>query len=253
MNLFLIFILAGHSGIGSTRAKDPAMSKAQQAAEGDAFQRGLKALKENRLEDALAEFTAAERERPENARIRNFRGILLVQTGKNAEAAAEYLEAIRLDPQLEDAYRNLGFLRWTERHLGPAREALQRAVELSPDDSFAHYYLGRVELDAQQYAPAFHELEISHQPLPAEPNFLLQAAAVYVALGREQDARKSLEQLQKLPLSNAQSVGAASLLLSIHENAPALKIVRALNENRDTAAASCAEVDHALALMLLGD
>ena len=74
-------------------------------------------MKENRLEDALAEFTTAEREHPENARIRNFRGILLVQTAKNAEAAAEYQEAIRLDPQLEDAYRNLGFLRWTERQI----------------------------------------------------------------------------------------------------------------------------------------
>jgi tetratricopeptide (TPR) repeat protein len=252
MNFFLISILAFHSGIGSTRVTYPRMLETQQTVEGDAFQRGLQALKENRLEDALAEFTAAEHEHPENARIRNFRGILLVQMSKNAEAEAEYQEAIRLDPQLEDAYRNLGFLRWTEHQLGPAREALRHAVELSPDDSFAHYYLGRVELDAQQYTPAFHELEISRQPLPAEPNFLLQAVTGYIALGREQDARKALEQLQKLPLSETQSVGTASLLLSIHENAPALKIVRALNENRGAAAVSWAQFDLALAFLLSG-
>jgi tetratricopeptide (TPR) repeat protein len=252
MNFFLIFIFALHSGIGSMRACQPRMSEAQQAAESDAFQRGLQALKENRLEDALAEFTNAEREHPENARIRNFRGILLLQTSKNAEAAAEYLEAIRLDPQLEDAYRNLGFLRWTERQIAPAREALRHAVELSPDDSFAHYYLGRVELDDQQYAPAFHELEISRQSLPAEPNFLLQAATGYVALGRKQDARAALEQLQKLRLSDAQSVGAASLLLSIHENASALIILRALKENRSATATSWAQFDLALALLLSG-
>ena len=123
--------------------------------QGDAFQRGLTALKENRLEDAFAELTAAEREHPDDARVRNFRGILLVRMGKNAEAASEYQEAIRLDPLLEDAYRNLGFLRWTEHQLVPAREALERAVKLSPDDSFAHYYLGRVELDAQRYEPGF--------------------------------------------------------------------------------------------------
>jgi len=34
------------------------------------------------------------------------------------------------------------------------REALLHAVELSPDDSFAHYYLGRVGVDAQQYEQA---------------------------------------------------------------------------------------------------
>lgn len=252
MNLLLIIILAIQSGNGSTSASLPLMLEAKQAVEGDAFQRGLQALKENRLEDALTEFTNAEREHPENAQIRNFRGILLVQTGKNTEAAAEYQEAVRLDPRLEDAYRNLGFLRWTEHQLGPAREALRRAVELSPNDSFAHYYLGRVELDAQQYAQAFPEIEISRQPLPAEPNFLLQAATGYVALGREQDARKTLEQLQKLPLSDAQSVGAASLLLSIHENSSALKIMRALNERRDAAATPWARYDLALAFLLSG-
>jgi Flp pilus assembly protein TadD len=252
MSSFLIFIFAFHSGIGSTCASYPHRLAAQQAVKDDAFQKGLQALKENRLEDALMEFTAAEREHPENARIRNFRGILLVQTGKDAEATAEYQEAIRLDPQLEDAYRNLGFLRWTEHQLGPAREALRHAVELSPDDSFAHYYLGRVELDARQYAPAFQELEISSLPVPVEPNFLLQAATGYVALGRDQDARKALEQLQKLPLGDAQAVRAASLLLSLRENSSALTILRALDQNLGAAAASWAQFDLALAFLLTG-
>ena len=111
--------------------------------------------------------------------------------GKNAEAVSEYQEATRLDPRLEDAYRNLGFLRWTEHQLGPAREALERAIQLSPADAFAHYYLGRVELDAGRYEPAFHELDLSQQPLPADPAFLIQAATGYVALGRADNARKS--------------------------------------------------------------
>ena len=198
------------------------------------------------------EFTAAEREHPENPRIHNFRGILLVQMARNAEAAAEYQEAIRLDPLLEDAYRNLGFLRWTERQLGPALEALRHAVELSPDDSFAHYYLGRAELDAQQYALAFRELEVSRQPLPLEASLLIQAATGYVALGRQDDARKPLAQLMNLPLSDAQSAGVASLLLSIHENASAIKILQALNKGQGAAQPSWAQYDLALAYLLAG-
>src|SRR5260370_2279856 len=175
MNYFLILFLAFRSGTASACAGCERLAGYQLPAQGDAFQRGLTALKENRLDDALSEFTAAERRNPENARIRNFRGILLVQLGKNAEAAGEYNEAIRLDPLLEDAYRNLGFLHWTEHQLNAAREALDHAVKLSPDDSFAHYYLGRVELDARQYEEAFHELEVSGKPLPAEASFLLEA------------------------------------------------------------------------------
>lgn len=250
MNSFLTFVLAFHSSIGATRACHPQMLATQQAVEVDAFQRGLQALKENRLEDALAEFAAAEREHPENARIRNFRGILLVQTGKNKEAAAEYLEAIRLDPRMEDAYRNLGFLQWTEHQLGEAREALQRAIELLPDDSFAHYYLGRVELDAQQYEPAFHELEISRQPLPSDPGFLIQAATGYIALGRQEDARKSLEQAMGLRMSDVQSVGLASLLLSIHENVPAINILQTLKKSHGADPRLWPQFDLALAYLL---
>ncbi|HXJ14455.1 MAG TPA: tetratricopeptide repeat protein [Candidatus Limnocylindrales bacterium] len=244
--------LLSHLVCGAARPGPPRLVESQQPGQEDAFQRGLTALKENRMEDALAEFTTAEREHPENARVRNFRGILLVQTGKNAEAAAEYQEAIRLDPQLEDAYRNLGFLRWTERNLDQARDALRHAVELSPDDSFAHYYLGRVELDAQQFERAFHELELSGQPLPPEPDFLIQAATGYVALGRHADARKILEQLKNSRLNDEQSVGVASLLVSIHENASAIKILRTLKENHGGGPAPWLQFDLALAYLLSG-
>jgi tetratricopeptide (TPR) repeat protein len=252
MNYFLNLILCLHLCPSPECASYMRSVESQQPAQGDAFQRGLAALKENRLEDALAEFTAAEHEHPENARIHNFRGILLVQMGKNAEAASEYQEAIRLDPLLEDAYRNLGFLRWTEHQLVPAREALLHAVKLSPDDSFAHYYLGRVELDAQRYEQAFHELELSHQPLPAEPGFVIQVATGYVALGRQDDARKALEQAIGLRLSDAQSVGVASLLLSVHENVPAIKILQTLCKSYGVAQGSWAQFDLALAYLLSG-
>lgn len=253
MNFFLLLLLFCHSRAGFGCVDCARSGERRQPAQEDAFQRGLRALKENRLEDALADFTAAEREQPENARIRNFLGILLVQTGKNAEAAAEYQEAIRLDPHLEDAYRNLGYLRWTEHQLEPARETLRRAVEISPDDSFAHYYLGLVELDARQYEQAFHELEISRQPLPASPDFLMQAGTGYAALGRRAEARNALGQLMNLPLSNAQSVGVASLLLSIHENTLAIKILKTLGKNRGPVPLTWAQFDLALAYLLSGN
>lgn len=253
MSYFLILLISLFCGVGILYASAGEFAGSQVSPQGDAFQRGLTALKENRFEDALLEFTAAEREHPENARIRNFRGILLAQMGKNAEAAAEYQEAIRLDPLLEDAYRNLGFLRWTEHQLASAREALQRAVSLSPEDSFAHYYLGRVELDAQRYTEAFHELEISHQAQPADAGFLIQAATGYVALGRQENAHKSLEQLMKLPLNDSQSIQAASLLLSLHENDSAISLVKKVNAGRRPDQAAWAQFDLALAYLLAGN
>src|SRR6267378_4628639 len=125
MKYLLILLLFLSFGVDNLSANSPTFAGYHIFKQDDAFQRGLAALKANRLEDALVELTAAEREHPDNPRVRNFRGILLAQMGKNAEAAAEYQEAIRLDPFQEDACRNLGFLRWTEHQFASAREALQ--------------------------------------------------------------------------------------------------------------------------------
>src|SRR2546428_3514218 len=220
--------------------------------QGESFKRGLSALKENRMEAALEELAAAEREDPNNPRIRNFRGIVLARLGHNTEAAAEYQEAIRLDPLMEDAYRNLGYLEWTEHNLERAREALVRAVELSRKDAFAHYYLGRVQLDGQFYAEAFRELELSDVQWPAEPGFLIEAAEGYLALGRQEEARKTLHQLASLPLADAPAVRVASLLLAVHENDTAIGLLRKLCARQGAALAAWAQFDLALAHLLAG-
>jgi tetratricopeptide (TPR) repeat protein len=246
--LFLFFSLHADRVLASSLGR----SAYRLSGQTDAFQRGLTALKDNRDEDALEEFTTAEREHPDDPRVRNFRAIVLARLGQNAKAAAEYHEAIRLDPRMEDAHRNLGFLKWTEHQLEPAREALERAVELSPSDSFAHYYLGRVQLEAQRYLQAIQELEISHVPLPADAGFCIQVATGYIALGRREDARKSLDHLVTLPLSDAQSIQVASLLLAVHQNDEAINLIQQLSKRPSPAKAAWLQFDLALAYLLTG-
>src|SRR6266496_2800611 len=139
-----------------------------------AFQRGLVALKDGHLEVALAELTVAEKQSPSDARIRNFRGVALVGLGRNEEGTAEYREGVRLDPRMEDAYRNLGLLEWTEHRLDAAGKDLHHALALAPDDPFAHYYLGRVLLDSKDYAQAVSELKGSSVAWPEDADFLIE-------------------------------------------------------------------------------
>ena len=235
-------------------ANSPARLALPQLLQGDPFQRGLAALKENRMEDALVELTEAKSEHPDDARIRNFLGIVLVRLGKNGEAASEYREAVRLDPQMADAYRNLGFLEWNEHRLEPAREALDRAVELSPNDTFAHYYLGRVLLDQQLYAQAIREIESSNVPLPADTSFSIQLATAHIAAGNKDQARKLLEQLATAPLDGRQSIHVASLLLALRENDAAIGIIgRRLSKKPPAPKNAWRQFDLALAYLLAGN
>lgn len=219
----------------------------------DALQKGLSALKDNHFAEALEAFTEAEQEHPEDARIRTFRGITLAQLGKMPEAAAEYQEAIRLDPKYEAAYRNFGFLLWTQRHLDQARATLMHAVALSPDDAFAHYYLGRVHLDARQYSDAMRELKLSGLSSPTDPDFLLQVAAGYEALGERRESRKVLDQLSTLSLSDSQTAQVASLLLTINESDGAIALLKKANSRQLPDSVSWAQFDLALAYLMSGN
>jgi tetratricopeptide (TPR) repeat protein len=192
----------------------------QSAAASDAFQDGLAALKDNRPADALTYLTAAEQQQPDDPRIHNFRGIALAQLGRAGEAAGEYEAAIRLNPKAADAYRNLGFLDWNGRQLEAARQHLERAIMLAPDDQFAHYYLGRVLLDQQKFAPAIKEFYLSHVALPDDPGFSLQLAAAYAAVQRSQDAAALLDRVATLSLTPPQRFNLALryLLTGQYEN-----------------------------------
>jgi tetratricopeptide (TPR) repeat protein len=244
-----VFFLVPRTGFASQGKSDASIW----AGESDSLQQGLKALQNNRLEEALRYLTAAEVDQPADAQIRNFRGIVLVRLGRNTEAANEYREAIRLDPKLEDGYKNLGFLEWTEHHLESARAQLQRALELAPDDSFAHYYLGRVQLDAALYESAFHELDRSGVGWPEDPQFLIEAANGYLALGRQEKAREVIDRLSTMRLSDSDVAVVARFLLSDADNAIAIDLLRRLTERKDPAGPRWAQLDLALSYLMTGN
>jgi Flp pilus assembly protein TadD len=244
--LMLCFLVGQYQAAAS-------VSSLQSLASDTALQRGLNALKESRFEQALEDLTMAEKENPDDARIRNFRGITLVQLGKPSEAETEYREAIRLDPSIEDAWRNLGFLLWISRRPVEAREKILQAIALSPEDSFAHYYLGRLQLDAQEYADGFRELSASGVAWPDDPEFLIQAARGYVAIGQSEDARKILRQTSQQRLTGAEAAQVASLQIAIRDYQPAIELLKIEGNAAGPDDMAWARFDLALSYLLSGN
>lgn len=220
------------------------------AQQSDSFQRGLLALRQNHLQQALQEFTRAEHVDPSDARIHNFSGIVLARLGRHEEAAAEYRAAIRLDPKLGEAYRNLGFLEWTLGRTGQAQEALTAALRLEPADAYARFYLGRVELQEGRFREALGDIAESKLPWPGDADFLLRLAAGYVHLGQREEALKTATRLDGMRLSPARTVSLGSVLATLHENKRVLALFQRLE--REHAGAFWAEFDLALAEEISG-
>ena len=70
-------------------------------------------------------------------------GRALAMAGKNPEARAEYVEAIRLDPQQSIAYLRLGLLEESEGNNDQAILDYTKSIQLAPSD-VAYLHLGRI-------------------------------------------------------------------------------------------------------------
>jgi tetratricopeptide (TPR) repeat protein/serine/threonine protein kinase len=92
--------------------------------------------------EAIAAFRRATRLKPDDGEWRYWLGTALANQGKPDEAIAEYREAIRLKPDLADAYHWLGrTLRDGGKH-SEALDAFRAAIRLKPDDAEQRYWLG---------------------------------------------------------------------------------------------------------------
>jgi tetratricopeptide (TPR) repeat protein len=182
----------------------------------DPFQRGLVALQSDRVEEALDAFTSAESQHPDDARVHNFRGIALMSLNRLDEAAKEYRRATELDGHMESAFRNLGYLEWTARQNEQARQHLQHALKLAPDDTFAAYYLARLEVADNHPQAAIPLLKQSADKKLAWAQ--LDLALAYLNAGHHTEAVKSATPLMESNTASAADRASAASIVGIAES-----------------------------------
>ena len=112
-----------------------------------------------RQREAIAEYEAALRIRPDSAEARNNLGIALAQTGDAADALAQYEEALRLKPNDSEAHYNLGNALRRAGRLPDAIAQYEETLRLNPDSSTAHNNLGSVLLEAGRPGEAIPEYQ----------------------------------------------------------------------------------------------
>ncbi len=114
------------------------------------------------------------------------------------EAMAAYRRALELDPDLPDAWLNLGRLLHEHGELAEAERSYRRAVALQPDEPTAAYNLGVVlqDLGRRAEAAAAYERTLELDPTFTEAHYNL--SVVYEELGRRQEAFGHLKTYRKL-------------------------------------------------------
>jgi Flp pilus assembly protein TadD len=124
------------------------------------YRSGDAALAKQRLDQALAT-------QPGSPRLRFLRGVMLSETGREAEAMEVFERLTQDHPDLPEPYNNLAVLHAARGQLDRARELLELALRQDPGYFAAHENLGdvfaRLAQRAYEKASANHQAEPSLQ------------------------------------------------------------------------------------------
>lgn len=120
------------------------------------------------------------------------------ELSKNARARVAFkqnLEAATLNPADASAHYNLGLIYQQRQEFEKARASFERAVEIDSEEVDAHYQLGRIARTEGRLPDAIKHFEqvVSRDQTHAQHEIWRETGATYLAAGQFEDARSSLE------------------------------------------------------------
>ncbi len=129
---------------------------------------------------------------------REFERGLACEQDDPEEARVAYRRAIELDPELVDAYVNLGRLAHEGGNTGEAVRLYHLALERDPGDPVIHFNLGLALEDTRGLAPAASHYERALELDASFADAHYNLAGLYRKLGRNGDALRHYLEYKKL-------------------------------------------------------
>ncbi|TFG92644.1 MAG: tetratricopeptide repeat protein [Myxococcales bacterium] len=140
--------------------------------------------------EAIWSYAQAVRQDPENPTPRTRIGF--VEVSRNPERAeALFSEIVRDHPDSSEAHAGLGLARFAQNRLQPAREALERAVELDPESASALYWLAVVYDLQDDHVRARELAERAHGLSPKDARIVNNLGVSYLTSGEFEKAEEA--------------------------------------------------------------
>ena len=143
--------------------------------------------------EAVSAAKALGQAKPNYARVHNRMGTEFLKKGKLQEAVVEFKKALKEDPTYAGAYNNLGI---AYERLGneEAQSQYEKAIQLMPDFTHAHFNLARALMRKKQNAAAVAELQ---KTIQIDPNHVGALNMLGMALGRQQKFNEAQPHLER--------------------------------------------------------
>jgi tetratricopeptide (TPR) repeat protein len=162
------------------------------------FQEGVDALRAGKLDAAEAAFRRVLEQGGRVAYVHNNLGLVYQERGQHTPAAAQFREAIRLDPGYGAPRLALGASLLALDQVGEATVELERAAKLLPREPLARLQLARAYERAGKWAGAVEQYRALKDLAPREPEYAYQLGKAYLRL-----SEWSLRQIREIDPGSA--------------------------------------------------
>jgi Flp pilus assembly protein TadD len=162
----------------------------------EALDRGVRALKENKVDEAQKYVAEAARLAPSHPDVLYVQGVLSLQARNWAQAQTVLENATQMDPNSSRAFAALGMAFCNEGKYGAAVPPLQKSLQLDPAGTWqARWALAKSYYHLKQYEDALRmSQEALAQSNGSEPTIALLVAQSLTAVGRYEDAAQTLRE-----------------------------------------------------------
>ena len=160
----------------------PTSPEERQGEVGAAFDRGVRALREGRLEEAEAAFRAVIEEGGGLAQVHNNLGIVYQMRGQHERAVGEFREAARIDGEYAAPRILLGASLLALGQVEEAKVVLEAAVRLAPGEVLAHLQLARAYEQSGDWSGAVDQLQALRRLAPGDPEHVYGLGQAYLRL-----------------------------------------------------------------------
>jgi protein O-GlcNAc transferase len=141
-----------------------------------------------RLQEAIAEFTQAIADAPDDAEIHCYMGVALKDAGQLDQAIDAFHKAIAIEPDFAEAYCMLAGAFGDAGRTAEAIEAFRHAVDIDPEFAEAWNELGNALRSAGRLDEAIEAFRQASAASPDEPRIHFNLAAVLQSKGRSAEA-----------------------------------------------------------------
>src|SRR5262245_27334409 len=177
-------------------------------------------LKQGKVNEALPLLLQLHQTQPQNSQVCLQLGVAYTQLQQLDKAVDFYTKALKINPGITPARRNLATLLWFVNRKSESVREFSSLLKLDPNDSVARFYLGAFEFEQRQFLKARDHFAKAGDLAIANPEALPMVLETYLAAKDATVPSRMMEQLEQAERPDPELINQVAILFLRYENYP---------------------------------